>query len=195
MSEEGLTKILGEAREHYLAHYRAVVRRAKADRPQAVPELLIELGSPVSSLVRRLARVDVIWGGAEKPSIIEANVDLGATSECLHSEPGPPALRAFPLVWNACEVLCSEPVDLESGFTEWFERSLDPEDARPPDEDGLAGVIHSATMPGSMGESWGFSVDLGSAPVEALIELLGLPGFRRARRIDIGSFTYGRQGE
>jgi hypothetical protein len=192
VAEEALTRILSEAREHYLAHYRRVIRRARADRPEAVPEVLVELDTPGSSLVRRLNRVDVIWGGAANPSIIEANVDPVSTAACLHSEPGPPALRAFPLVWNSFEVVYPDEVDLGSGFTQWFERWLDVDDAQVPDEDGLAGVIHSVTVPGPFLTGWGFSVDMGSAPVSAVIELLALPALRQVGAVDIGSFTYGQ---
>jgi hypothetical protein len=187
-----LTRILSEARERYLAHYRTVIRGAKVDHPQAVPELLIELNTPENHLVQRLTRVDVIWGGAEKPSIIEANVALVSTAECLHSEPGPPVLRAFPLVWNSVEVVCPERLDLGAGFMEWFERWLDLDDDQAPDADGLAGVIHSVTSPGPLTFGWGFSVDMGSASVDALIQLLALPAFRQVRTVDIGSFAYGQ---
>ncbi len=187
---ERLTSILAESREHYLGHYRAVVRRAAAERPQAAAELLIELTAPTSQLFRRLTRVDVIWGGAERPSIIEANVDPVSVAECLHEEPGPPVLRVFPVVWNACELRFADKVGFDDAFGRWFNRWLDPEDRREQDEDGLAGVIHSVTIPAKRGDTWSFSVDFGSAPVDAALELLALPSLGTSRKLDVGSFSY-----
>ncbi len=194
MTDDGLRRVLAEARDRYLDHYRAVVRRAKANRPQAVPELLIELKPADGGLVHRLTRVDVIWGGAAQPSIIEANVDPPTEVECIYSAIGPPVVRAFSLVWNACEILCPEPVVLGSEFERWFARWVDLDDVRAPDADGLAGVIHSVTKAGRVGDKWGFSIDLGSAPAESVLELLELPELNQAGVVEIGSFTYGREG-
>jgi hypothetical protein len=194
VTDDGLRRVLAEARDQYLHHYRAVIHRAKANRPQAVPELLIELNAADSGLVNRLTRVDVIWGGAAQPSIIEANVDPPAKVECIYSAVGPPVVRAFSLVWNACEILCPEPIVLSSEFDRWFVRWLDLDDAKAPDAEGLAGVIHSVTKPGRVGDKWGFSIDLGSAPADAVLELLELPEFIRAGVVEVGSFTYGREG-
>lgn len=68
----------------------------------------------------------------------------------------------------------------------WFEVWFDGEEQRRPDRDGLLGVVHFLSDPKQSEESVTFSVDLGSASVEAFEELLDI-----AVKLGAGGVTIG----
>jgi hypothetical protein len=67
---------------------------------------------------------------------------------------------------------------------EWF----DEHESKPADEDGLAGVLHNMTQPSNNAEFRTFSVDFGSAPVDAFFKLLEALASTGVREVAVGSF-------
>jgi hypothetical protein len=188
MAEIG--RFASEARDVYLRHYCEAIDRWSANHDKVVPEVLIELGGPSSALIRKLTRVDIIWGGAERPSVVEVNVDPVPTEHSILRMPGSPEIELFPFVWNACELVFSEPLGLRPDFDLWYDKWMDVADNHEPGDHRLSGVVHSVTVPKQTSACWSFSVDFGSAPVDTLIELLELHSWRPASLIKVGSFSY-----
>jgi hypothetical protein len=185
-----LLEIAAASRESYLAHYAAVVKRERAEHDHVVAELLIELGGPTSGMLQKLWRLDVVWGGQSNFHVVEANdrpVVIGAP---LLTLPGPPSLEVFPFVWNGCDFVWPSAVQLDDDFEAWYRKWMDLEDAKPANDAGLSGVIHSVTAPGPLSGGWGVSVDFGSAPLDSFQEFLQLPGLRDRGPIRIGSFGF-----
>jgi hypothetical protein len=78
-----------------------------------------------------------------------------------------------PFGWDWCEISTDLSPDrvgpaLQRWFMEWF----DPDDQNGSDSVGLYGVVHFASDPEPVGTGSKVSVDLGSAPVDALLSLL-----------------------
>jgi hypothetical protein len=92
-----------------------------------------------------------------------------------------------PFKWNEVTLVLSglgACVDWDP-LVDWFEKWFDAEDRREPGPDGLRGVLHFLSDPEVEGEDVRFSVDLGSAPVEAFEELLDAADALGAPRVRI----------
>ena len=99
-----------------------------------------------------------------------------------------------PFTWDECRVVAvnvPEYADL-SPLVEWFQEWADTRDEREPDKKtGLRGVVHHIELTGREGEVIGFEADLGTAPVDALEELLGTLKEMGATHILLGAFEQG----
>ena len=80
--------------------------------------------------------------------------------------------RPFTWDWLTLTVIGLPEEDAEELFRNWFLRWFDPEDENEIGADGLAGVVHYMGEPRRVEEQLRLTVDLGSAPPEALNELL-----------------------
>ena len=56
----------------------------------------------------------------------------------------------------------------------WLRRWLDPDELRQSDDSGLSGVVHDLAWSPIEANAWQLDLDLGSAPLGALEELLQL---------------------
>ncbi|MFM2375601.1 MAG: hypothetical protein RLZZ165_698 [Bacteroidota bacterium] len=97
-----------------------------------------------------------------------------------------------PFAWNQCivKVLCErfDRQALEAWAMDW----LDTEDAKSKDGDGLRNVIHYLSPPSYPLGKLAFSIDLGTAPVKALMELIRLLQVEKGTtRVSISGFWDG----
>jgi hypothetical protein len=90
------------------------------------------------------------------------------------------------LCWNAIEFRCYADQFSVPQLIEWGRSWMDDSKPKQGPQDGLTGVIHSVTAPGTHDKFTSFSVDFGSAPIAALDELVQLLG---EQLIEIGSFA------
>lgn len=186
-----IASIISQGREHYLDRYRSAIREYRGRYHPSGPEVMFEPNGTTTPIPYRYFRIDLTSGAVSPPNFTEVNVDphaaFPATSFALQT-----GLRVLlhPFVWNAIEFVShATPSDL-SLLTRWVNRWLDFGDTKPQDNDGLSGVVHSVTFPVAKDKSWSFSVDFGSAPVEALEELLDTLPRLGITSVSIGSFTY-----
>lgn len=87
----------------------------------------------------------------------------------------PPAmLYIAPFVWDAVSLKVGglAPEEMGAVLAPWFMDWFDPEDANRQNEEGLFGVVHSASTPRQEGGMVAVDLDLGSAPAQALKDLL-----------------------
>lgn len=164
--------LLAQVREHYLSKYRGVlVEYLKKHNPSS-PEVLFELPHPERAYPFRLYRTDMASNVNGQPSITEVN-----PSTHLHFEPLQDRtdrglnLQLHPMVWNGVEFDCAGKSADAAPLETWCLRWLDVDEVGPKDETGLLGAIHSVTEPESGNGRFSFSVDFGSAPIEAVHEL------------------------
>ena len=73
--------------------------------------------------------------------------------------------------WEALRLRFSAPQFEIESLGEWLRRWLDADEVRAPDASGLSGVVHDLAWTSEQ-DTWQLHVDLGSAPIEALEELL-----------------------
>lgn len=77
-----------------------------------------------------------------------------------------------PFFWNGCEFVLNPYSSDFSWIIAWTKKWIDEADEMPEDSCGLSGVIHSVTSPEVVNGSLLFSVDFGSAGVDAFMELI-----------------------
>lgn len=77
-----------------------------------------------------------------------------------------------PLHWNGVEIAAVGGKSDLVHLAEWAEKWMDAEEVGRPVEQGLLGAIHSVTVPEPTRDGFSFSVDFGSAPIEAVTELI-----------------------
>lgn len=188
-----LGELLAEIREHYLRTLRAALAEPSAGpRRLGEPAYRLEHGELAREgpwrLPLRLDLVVLISDGA-RPQRVDSEGMLGFEPiELSWTESA--NLRVAPFVWDYVHVRvrgCSSVPDWGL-LVDWFEHWFDPEDIRPAGADGLCGVVHflSDPQPGAADGAHEFVVDLGSASVAAVEELLDVLTRIGANRIELG---------
>ncbi|WP_426343377.1 hypothetical protein ACN9MU_20505 [Pseudoduganella sp. R-32] len=104
----------------------------------------------------------------------------------VHTLPLPPAIvYVAPFVWDdvALRIGGLVPQQVGAVLAPWFMDWFDAEDANRLNEEGLFGVVHFASDPRPDGAMVAVELDLGSAPVQALEDLLARLAAAGARDI------------
>ena len=177
-------KSLEKARSEYLQHYRAAIARNRDGHEKFASELLFELSDHVG-LHRKLYRVDMISADNGNDSVIEANLDQPTAIPETTIERGQTFITIQPFAWNGAVFVTNGGVlaDVDS----WFLRWADIEDDNESDDDGLGGVIHSLYVTEGDDATNEYSVDFGSAPIDAFDGFLDLLIESGAETIDVSS--------
>ncbi len=188
--------VLEAGRSHYLQQYRAAVARYREEFTPSAPEVTIERTGSNEPRPYSYYRLDLASGAVSPPNLTEVNVDPHTRLAPTVFEPRPGlrvTLSSF--VWNGVEFVADAPPADPSCIASWVEHWLDLNDARPTDADGLAGVVHSVTCPSVDAIGWSFSVDFGSAPVDAVRELLECLHDAGLGILRVGSFSLEAESE
>ena len=78
-----------------------------------------------------------------------------------------------PFTWDWLDLeIAGDPAVAGAACRAWFLRWFDEQDENEPDADGLRGVVHYMSDPLAVQDGIGLRIDLGSAPDEALDDLL-----------------------
>jgi hypothetical protein len=186
-----IRELLIKERQDYLTALVGSFREHQEKYPPAAMEVLIKLNNtsdfPPPYCFRR---PDILCGGIEKPQIIEINKDQFYSFDChKFSITGEIDGRLFPIRWNGIEFRVFGKIDPWSEFELWVHRWMDIDDARYEEGKELMNVIHDVTLPKHKGDYYEFSVDMGSAEVDAFFELLSLFPKMGVTKFDVGSFS------
>ncbi len=104
--------------------------------------------------------------------IVEFNTDGYLDHEPLEFEVGNSRIEINPFVWNNCEIFIDNDLNDWNEFHEWIKKWIAIDDEYAQDENGFSGLIHNVTRPIEENSRITTAIDLGTAPVEALTELL-----------------------
>ena len=185
---QDLVSILNGFRAHYMDFYLRVIRKLAEEPERCVPEVLLQIGGREElPEMFQLYRVDILRGSNEQPQVSEVNHDRLPVGPDVRAGIGDLEATISPLLWNGDEFLCDSFDPRDAAFAAWMIMWMDPDDENPPDEDGLGGCIHSVTWPEPVGDAVGFSIDFGSAPAEALVELLGILSGSGTKSVTVGA--------
>lgn len=161
------------ARAGYLSFYRRVVEDLNAEAHLAL-EVLVKPNGRTSPAPFSLTRVDAILGGAEDPRPQRFAEALGPSHAEVFVLDSGLHVDQTSFSWEALRLhFTGEEFRIEILET-WFRNWLDPDENREPDSSGLAGVVHDLAWSELEPNTWQLDIDLGSAPLEALSELLGI---------------------
>lgn len=100
-------------------------------------------------------------------------------TECVRVEPlrvelggVPVSVAAFSWDWLTLRIAGLSEADASALMRNWFLRWFDKDDEKPRNAEGLRGVVHSVGDPVHVAGCLRFQIDLGSAPVGAVSELI-----------------------
>jgi hypothetical protein len=163
--------VLEQARSHYLNELNSALSALLSDGRSAYAEICLEIERPEArNELYRLYVVDIVERLPDgETKMVEINVEPRSLQIA-----GLPI--DAPIAWNGVEFRCN-PLDFpEEALVSWGRRWI--KDDSPPfgPQDNLTGIIHSVTEPSLNRSYMEFSVDFGSAPIEAFDELVALLG-------------------
>lgn len=160
--EEFLEKI----RQHHIKQFEAFVEKLKKAHKVGASEVKLRL-SGESGIFANLYCVDYIARDYGE-EIIEMAPDTVLRFEPISAHLGDMDIAVQSLAWHDVNLKADVVVD-EARFSDWFEVWFDPDDRRYDSANLLSNCIHSLNIAGN-----NVGVDLGTAPVAALIDLLAL---------------------
>ena len=173
-------------RDRYLAYFRACLADLEEKgRVEPECEALDERGEvavdgPLGLAYRHDAAV-IAEGGAQ--------IFMFESTSLESFEPFSQALGGLrvdvrPFHWDYCEVLVEPAITMDRlrPFAEWFRRWFR---AHAEPVDGVVAAVHFASDPDVRSEATRIVLDLGTAPVEALFDLLAVLGDCGAQRLSI----------
>lgn len=186
-----LMEFLQSARDEYLTRYRAAIRKCRQTESHCHPEVWVQPNSaPGSEETPDPLCIDILCGERDNPkvfAVMGGEAPEGAKVGTMQI--GGARLTVFPIAWEMCVVWFARAIDapdwsaLASWKSKWMDRN---KGACPGDEDELCNVAHYLGKPVSEGGGFLFEVDFGSAPLDALMEMLDVLVGMGAREIELG---------
>lgn len=164
-------EVITEARERYISKYRKLIETS-SKLPSSAPEVIFATPEAEEHLIGGITRADFIEkreDGIHVTYQTAPNVSIEPTEYWLNDGQ---KLMLKPFAWNDVEIHCDRFDFRAPAFSSWCTRWLDPNEHFSQDEYGLSGVVHSVTKPQLQEDIAYFSVDFGSAPVEAFESLM-----------------------
>lgn len=163
-----ITELLNKHRDYYLNHFIHLLSQSE----DGASELLLEIKNDESEELWRLYRYDLVTKNDDGHGITEFNTDGFLNHQDVSYSVGDKTIILSPIVWNGVEVSIDGSFEVNEKVKEWAYRWLDIKDKNLPDSNNLQGVIHSITKPETINNWTTYSIDLGSSPVESIMELL-----------------------
>lgn len=153
-----------QVRDHYVAQFRAFVRRQHEACSLGAAEVKFELGDDTSAY-RRLAVVDFVRNDAGSEGILFEPENI-LSFDRIDGSIAEAALVIEGLRWDSVS-LQHDVVDVEAAIDEWFEKWFDPNEINFDPATEESNCIHAVYI-----EQNELQVDFGTAPSEAFWDLL-----------------------
>ena len=167
---------LVDGRAEYLAFYRRLIDSIRITEPETVVELMLMIGdgtNPHGSRFNLPLRVDIVSGAPANPRLSAAELEeIVAFEPCLLALPSGRSAQLSPFPWHGCDVVFSGSSEVWTPVLSWFDIWFDRQEKRLPDDHGLSGVVHSMSEPRPFASKQIFTVDFGSAEIEAFEDLI-----------------------
>jgi hypothetical protein len=185
-----VVSVIEAERERYVSYFESVVTDYAARASEVARELLIEVNSEALNYPYRYLRADLISKGADNsPQLSEIWLDPAPDAEGRGFQLGPVGIEIYPFTWCATQIAFNRPLDDLSKLEAFLTNLLNVED-RSTDPLGVANAIHSVTPLEQNGQFWFFTIDFGTAPAGALLDLIDfLENEAMADRIIIQSYA------
>ena len=177
---------IAEHRDQYVAFFRQVLALNWQAGASLTPELLVVHGDadpPFNS-----GRIDVALTAPPDDRVTFQAVDL---ERCWNPPRGLTqhtsgvTLQLAPFQWSRCQFhFSADPARTHLEVSRWATSRIDLDDRAPPDSDGIQGVVHYVHLHAE-GAAHTLAVDFGTAPAEALDELLSVLASAEVRAVRI----------
>ena len=168
-----ITELLAAIRQPYV---QMLAEAAKAQEAYVEPVYRTSDGAPATEGLWDLpCRADVIAAAGENAGeSIQVNSQSQLDFAPIHFSIADTAVALSPFIWDWLPLEVSGlPQDQATQvLTDWFNQWFDGEDENPVNEAGLQEVIHFMSDPEPTADGFKLTIDLGSAPSEAVEDLL-----------------------
>ena len=151
-------------RDSYIVQFSEFMTRVQKEHGDGLGEVKLQL-SENSSLYRNYYCADFIRAG-DGGNVIELAPEEEVTFDPVEVSLGLMEMRVERLQWNDVTIRVEGALDSRD-LEEWFETWFDPEETSFDPDTRFSGNIHSLTV-----DEEGIHVDFGTAPTDALVELL-----------------------
>jgi hypothetical protein len=180
-----IKEILGRQRELYLNDLLDFYK----EKTSGVREVMLELNNDEPIRQFKLYRLDHYDQVDGEPMPTELNSDKYLDFEPIEYNYGELIIELNPFYWNGCEFILKTNSSENEWLIEWTKKWIDEADEKHEGSDGLTGVIHSVTKPELSADTFSFSVDFGSADIEAFLDLINEIYLQEIKSLRIGSFS------
>ena len=170
---ELLLRDLARVRDAYLDHMRSCLADARSE-PLLAAEVLVKPNGRDTPAPFCLTRVDALYGDQHAPRVVRFGESQARHVGSSSRMQGSLAIFVDSLSWESLTVSFEHAEFDVAVLGEWYSEWLDVAERRQPDADGLSGVVHDLAWSSGSGGKWQLRLDLGSAEVVALIDLLGI---------------------
>jgi hypothetical protein len=184
IAKEQLFALLELAHDQYQAQYREAIASYSARFATSAPEVKAKVGyapEPYCFFV-----FDLASGSVEPPDVSEVIVAPLHTDEVAAQVTPKLRVTLRPFAWNVVRLWSPMMPTKWPALESWTVKWLDPNDERTKVPD-LSGIIHHVEEPQPFKGGFGTGIDFGSAPVEALKELLQLAESAGMRELTVDS--------
>lgn len=186
-------QMLDAERENYRLVYLEAIREARGRHEAAVPEVKVHTTLEKFRKPYRHYALDILCRRGDQSSPIEVNLAAAGAFDPVSERWQRLDVTLHPFVWNGLEFRLDGDLADDAALVAWMDRWMDIGDSKPKDESGLAEIVHNVTQPERTQGGWSFSVDFGSAPLDAFVELIDVVRASGAKKLDLGSFDYPRR--
>ena len=164
-----LASFIGRVRDHYVEQFEAFAADQARQSAQGASEVKLRL-QETSQLFGRRYCVDFLKGDADGgPQVVEFQPARILSFSEVQGTVGDAALSVEHLRWDDVVIHHDAPNLEPDALLAWFERWFDPNDERHAVGGEISRVIHSMLVRPDV-----VSIDFGTAPPEAFVELLAL---------------------
>lgn len=182
-----VSELFQKERDDYVRALESCLTELRKNSPEAVAEVLVEVNSPETPRLFRLTRLDIISGSASEPKIsrvVKDEIIQFTPHEVMLSQG--PKLVLQPFQWDHFEICLTGRINTWEPYEAWIHKWLDVSEVINSPGGNFAGVIHQASMPLEHDGNWQLVIDMGSAGLDALNELLDVFQSIGAEFIKIG---------
>jgi len=158
------------------------------ERTEGARELLLKMNSEKEDLLFDLSRMDYLLKDNEDWKIEELSPDTFANHRPIGFSFGKMQIELNPIYWHGCQFVINKQSDDIEWLKSWTLKWIDEDELIPKDNDGLTGAIHNVTTPTIDNGAITFTVDLGTASVDSVIELVELIKQTGTDKLVINSF-------
>lgn len=181
-----LTALLAQIRHHYLGALISSYEEFKKLHQPSSPEVMLQLERD-GALAYKLYRVDMASNSAAGPLMQDVVPTTYLNFESKSFEPlDELQVTVSPFYWSNLEISADSALR-DSDLEEWALLWLDVSDCHIHDTNGLQNVIHSLERPQGNESASKFTVDMGSAPPQAIEDLMTLLRLLGARKVALSS--------
>jgi hypothetical protein len=178
---------LQDAREKYVRYFRGALRAKRNEGLTCTAEVWVQPNAPPGQRApKNPLCIDIMTDGGDKPGMVMVNSGAiqGPLIETIRIKEVP--VKVYALAWEDFAIWFKHDDPDWEKLDPWKAKWMDPNRGGSHDEDGLSGVVHFFEGPTAEGGGQLFSADFGSAPAEAISELLEILVDIGAAEIELG---------